>query len=155
MDPQFYKRIFESQLPIVVNIPERNQSFQFLAGRLSYLTFLLPKINQLLEEMGEQIIQSDQTWFSFHNNALKWHYPFGLLYDQSIEGSGIFEIVLHLNNFPSDQLLSYDQAGFDHYMNTLKEADFIRNGNIKNILNMSANKQSQLWKALQECNETT
>ncbi len=109
---------------------------------------------------------------------LKWHYPAGLLYDlfsgaspansrpersdkavQDIDGreKGLpWKLVLHFTQWPDEQLVRLDGEGkflHDAFINSVKEADFIRNGTAKGIMSLSKDDSTQLWKAVvdREC----
>ena len=105
---------------------------------------------------------------------MKWHYPLGLLYDlfsgavpshspssspreiaSSDEGGSLpWRITLHFTDWPDDQLVRLDPEGrviHDAYINSVKEADFLRNGTAKGIMSLSKNDSTQLWKAVETC----
>ena len=113
-------------------------------------------------------------WFSFENVPLKWHYPLGLLYDlfsgaapsqnpsstppeqtsAEEESSLPWRIILHFTEWPDDQLVRLDPEGrvvHDAFVNSVKEADFLRNGTAKGIMSLSKGDSTQLWKAVQDC----
>ena len=39
----------------------------------------------------------------------------------------------------------------DAFINSVKEADFLRNGTAKGIMSLSKDDSTQLWKAVQDC----
>ena len=109
---------------------------------------------------------------------MKWHYPVGLLYDlfsgaspasskpdrsdkavQDTEGGGNglpWKLVLHFTRWPDEQLVRLDDEGkflHDAFINSVKEADFLRNGTAKGIMSLSKDDSTQLWKAVvdREC----
>jgi autophagy-related protein 5 len=102
---------------------------------------------------------------------LKWHYPIGLLFDlyagaapaskmatigdESPEsGSSLpWRLVVHFSNWPDENLVRLDADGMvmnDAFINSVKEADFLRNGTAKGIMSLSKEDSSGLWKAVQE-----
>ena len=113
-------------------------------------------------------------WFSFENVSLKWHYPLGLLYDlfsgaapsqapgASSQDSNSAEeysstlpwrLTLHFADWPAEQLINLDAEGkvmHDAFINSVKEADFLRNGTAKGIMSLSKDDSTQLWKAVQD-----
>ena len=113
-------------------------------------------------------------WFSFEDVPLKWHYPLGLLFDlfsgaipsqspssspreiaSPDEGGSLpWRITLHFTDWPDDQLVRLDPEGrviHDAYINSVKEADFLRNGTAKGIMSLSKDDSTQLWKAVETC----
>ncbi|MCJ1308870.1 autophagy protein 5 [Agyrium rufum] len=128
----------------------------------------------------EENIEAQDGWFSFENVPLKWHYPLGLLYDlfsgaeaaqsPSQKGSTSHEsdsnddpdgenstlpwrLVLHYSDWPDDHLVRLDAEGkvmHDAFINSVKEADFIRNGTAKGIMSLSKADSTQLWTSVEE-----
>lgn len=103
--------------------------------------------------------------------SLKWHYPVGLLFDlyagaapasktasrgdESPEsGSSLpWRLVVHFSNWPDENLVRLDADGMvmnDAFINSVKEADFLRNGTAKGIMSLSKEDSSGLWKAVEE-----
>jgi hypothetical protein len=103
---------------------------------------------------------------------LKWHHPVGLLHDLFSGGSPSqafvqkdkdsppeevsdalpWRLVLHFSDWPDDQLVRLDLEGnvlHDAYINSVKEADFLRNGSAKAIMSLSKDDSTQLWTAVQ------
>ena len=143
--------------------------------RLSYLPFLLPRLHAFFaSSLIEPDVPANDGWFSFENVPLKWHYPLGLLYDlfsgatpsqspgsnpreqasPDEEDSLPWRITLHFTEWPDDQLVRLDPEGkvvHDAFINSVKEADFLRNGTAKGIMSLSKDDSTQLWKAVQDC----
>ena len=113
-------------------------------------------------------------WFSFENVPLKWQYPLGLLYDlfsgsspsqagglnvqehspgEGSEGGLPWRLTLHFTDWPEQALVRPDAEGkmlHDAFINSVKEADFLRNGTAKGIMSLSKDDSTQLWNAVQE-----
>lgn len=96
------------------------------------------------------------------------HWPIGLLYDYHTTSSpsplslfpsspppptaGIFPLTLHLSSPPTEQLLISNsievcKTGFMHQ---LKEADFVRWGNTKRVVNLRREEQGGIWEGVVE-----
>ena len=110
-------------------------------------------------------------WFSFEGVPLKWHYPIGLLYDlyaeadpasskggkpdETDENTSIplpWRLTVHFNDWPHEELVRLDAEGVvmnDAFINSVKEADFLRNGTAKKIMTLSKEDSSGLWEAVQ------
>lgn len=100
---------------------------------------------------------------------LKWHYPVGLLFDlyagadpasktarddeSPNDGSSLpWRLIVHFSDWPDD-LVRLDADGMvmnDAFINSVKEADFLRNGTAKGIMSLSKEDSSGLWNAVQE-----
>jgi autophagy-related protein 5 len=81
----------------------------------------------------------EEAWLSFEGVPLKWHYPFGLLYDlysgrepfsagqdKGVQGneSRAWKLTVHFSDYPVDQLVKLDADGkhlHDLYINSVKE----------------------------------
>jgi len=112
-----------------------------------------------------------EAWFDVQDLPLKWHYPVGLLYDlysgaehggdqgvQSKDDTGRkadtlpWKLTLHYTDFPFDHIFQLDDQGkvlLDAFVNSVKEADFIRNGSAKTVMGLSKNDSDALWKSVE------
>ena len=111
---------------------------------------------------------------------LKWHLPIGLLYDlyagadpaskgdrdayasedatesptnDSAGGSLPWRLTVHFSDWPNEELVRLDANGMvmnDAFINSVKEADFLRNGTAKKIMSLSKEDSSGLWKAVED-----
>lgn len=111
-----------------------------------------------------------QGWFAFEGVPLKWHYPIGLLFDlyagvdpaskatpgdeQSPEAESPFpwRLTVHFSDWPVEELVRLDPEGMvlnDAFINSVKEADFLRNGTAKGIMSLSKEDSAGLWKAVE------
>lgn len=152
-----------------------NPKFQIQHPRLSYLPFLLPRLHTFFRTyLINPDLPSHEGWFSFEEIPLKWHYPLGLLYDlfsgaapsqssgSNAEDHGTPEakygplpwrLTLHFTEWPDEQLVRLDGEGkvlHDAFINSVKEADFLRNGTAKGIMSLSLDDSMQLWTAVQD-----
>ncbi|KAI5297326.1 autophagy protein 5, partial [Ascosphaera atra] len=62
-----------------------------------------------------------------------------------------WKLTVHFNDFPEKELVKLDNAGkvlVDSFMNSVKEADFLRNGTAKKIMTLSKEDSSDLWQAV-------
>jgi autophagy-related protein 5 len=60
---------------------------------------------------------------------------------------------VHFSNWPDEELVRLDGDGMvmhDAFINSVKEADFLRNGTAKGIMSLSKEDSSGLWKAVQD-----
>ena len=114
-------------------------------------------------------------WFSFEDVPLKWHYPLGLLYDlfsgapphqsqvaPQARGDSEdsvkhlpWQVTVHFTDWPGHALVQPDAEGkvfHDAFINSVKEADFLRNGTAKGIMSLSKEDSNNLWAAVQTRN---
>jgi autophagy-related protein 5 len=64
-----------------------------------------------------------------------------------------WHLTVHFSDWPDEDLVRLDADGMvlhDAFINNVKEADFLRNGNAKGIMSLSKEDSSGLWKAIQD-----
>lgn len=71
-----------------------------------------------------------------------------------IDGEAPFpwKLTVHFTNWPDQDLVRLDEDGrvlHDAFVNSVKEADFLRNGTAKAIMTLSKDDSSGLWEAVQ------
>lgn len=142
---------------------------QIACPRLSYLPYLLPK---LLDFFAPQLISdaasvsAESGYFSFEAVPLKWHLPIGLLYDiyvlstsqtdvgRPAQQSLPFQLTLHFSPSSATDGLNLinpvPTVVNDAFINSVKEADFLRSGTAKPIMSLSAADSKALWSSTQE-----
>ncbi|KAI9376665.1 autophagy protein Apg5-domain-containing protein [Aspergillus egyptiacus] len=172
------KAIWEGNLPLQINLaPSESRTYDqtdpYLISypRISYLPSLLPKLKAFFSSslIDPAASAPHHGWLSFEGVPLKWHYPVGLLYDlyagadpatkssdvdySSASGPLPWQLVVHFSDWPDEELVRLDAEGMvmhDAFINSVKEADFVRNGTAKGIMSLSKNDSSGLWKAVQD-----
>lgn len=153
--------------------------FQIQCPRLSYFPLFLSRLHDFFApSLINPDVPWHQGWLSFQEVPLKWHLPIGLLYDlfsgadppsterssptrrggqrdnEKLEQSILpWKIVLRFNDWPVDHLIPLDPALktlHDTFINSVKEADSLRYGEAKVIMNLSKEDSTKLWQAVQE-----
>lgn len=86
----------------------------------------------------------------------------GMLEEEEDDGEGErksdplpWRLTVHFSAWPDEQLVRLDAEGrvlHDAFINSVKEADFLRNGTAKGIMALSKDDSTQLWTAVQERN---
>lgn len=64
-----------------------------------------------------------------------------------------WKLTLHFQDWPDQELVGLDEQGrvmHDFFMNSVKEADFVRNGTGKSIMTLSKEDSNKLWTSIQE-----
>ncbi|KGO54996.1 Autophagy-related protein 5 [Penicillium expansum] len=172
------KAVWDGRLPLEIVLAssesrtfDKTDPYLIAYPRISYLPSLLPKLRAFFSNfLIEPNSQSHDGWFEFEGVPLKWHYPIGLLFDlyagadpaskaaarsnESPESgpSLPWRLILHFSDWPDD-LVRLDADGMvmnDAFINSVKEADFLRNGTAKGIMSLSKEDSSGLWNAVQE-----
>ncbi|KAI8322748.1 APG5-domain-containing protein [Martensiomyces pterosporus] len=152
-------------------LPEPFQTFYLLVPRVGYLPFISSKIKErwidpMFALSGSRLhgsssdsssVKESDMWYEYKGQPLKWHYPVGLLYDMHVNNvaSGEAELpwslTLHVRKFPAARLIPSPtaQAMRDMFMAMIKEADFIRNGSTKRVMDLAKSDQMQLLDGLE------
>jgi autophagy-related protein 5 len=134
------------------------------------LPLLLPRLHAFFSPLliaDAESITVHEGYFSYDGVPLKWHLPLGLLYDMyvmSIRDSSLeksastsslpFKLTLHyspdeastnVNSITPDPITMHDS-----FINSVKEADFLRSGTAKPIMTLPAADSKALWSSTQE-----
>lgn len=117
-----------------------------LAPRMGYLPLLISLLKpHFCTTLPPGV---DTIWFEYKGLPLKWYIPTGVLFDLlCMEPERPWNLTVHFRGYPSNLLLPCD--GEDSvkwsFINSLKEAAYVINGNCKNVMNMSQTDQAELW----------
>ncbi|KAJ1738433.1 autophagy protein 5 [Coemansia sp. RSA 989] len=106
-----------------------------------------------------KVLKESDIWFEYNGQPLKWHYPAGLLYDMLV-GNGVarngepelpWSLTLHVRKFPVGKLIPAPSTQLmrDMFMAMIKEADFIRFGSTKRVMDLAKSDQMQLLDGLE------
>ncbi|CAO3703993.1 unnamed protein product [Rhizopus stolonifer] len=122
-------------------------------SRCSYLPLMTTRIQTLLLQMDIQIPERDfeSIWYEYDNEPLKWHYPIGLSYNLHSHTITLpWSITIHFKNLPTNLVLAKptETTMQNMFMSMVKEADFLRTGSTKKVMNLSKHDQIQLWQSL-------
>ncbi|KAL8550084.1 hypothetical protein ACS0TY_008786 [Phlomoides rotata] len=120
-----------------------------LAPRLGYLPLLVPQIKPFFSSSLPPGV--DTVWFEYKGLPLKWYIPTGTLFDLlCVEPERPWNLTIHFRGYPENVLIPCE--GEDSvkwsFINALKEAAYIINGNCKNVMNMSQSDQTELWRSV-------
>lgn len=144
-----------------------------MSPRLSYLPLLLPRLHKFFSAdliADPETVSPYSGYFTFEGVPLKWHLPLGLLYDVYVlstldagpENPGAarlpFQLTLHFTQGSTEKPSLPDATPVvlhDSFINSVKEADFLRSGTAKPIMTLSAQESKALWKSAQENDLTT
>ncbi|KAJ2497942.1 autophagy protein 5 [Coemansia sp. RSA 1972] len=148
-------------------LPDPFQTFYMLIPRINYLPFITGRVKeQWLDPMlalsgvravDDMTINESDIWFEYNGQPLRWHYPAGLLYDMLVSNVAHGEpelpwsLTLHVRKFPVRKLIPQPstQQMRDMFMAMIKEADFIRNGSTKRVMDLAKSDQMQLLDGLE------
>ncbi|KAI2891081.1 hypothetical protein CBS76997_8312 [Aspergillus niger] len=174
------KAVWAGKLPLHITLaPSESRTFDqtdpylISCPRISYLPSLLPRLRAFFaSSLIDPSSRPHEGWFSFEGVPLKWHYPVGLLYDlyagadpaskggaetdlvsTTDEDPLPWRLVVHFSDWPDEELVRLDADGIvmhDAFINSVKEADFLRNGTAKGIMTLSREDSAGLWQSVRD-----
>ncbi|KAM5582432.1 hypothetical protein ABKV19_002711 [Rosa sericea] len=120
-----------------------------LAPRLGYLPLLASHLKPYFSSALPPGV--DTIWFEYRGLPLKWYIPTGVRFDLlCAEPERPWNLTVHFRGYPGNILIPCE--GEDSikwsFINSLKEAAYIINGNCKNVMNMSQPDQVELWRSV-------
>ncbi|TKY56655.1 Autophagy protein 5 [Spatholobus suberectus] len=147
------KHVWKGAIPLQIHLHESEVTTLpapppalVLAPRIGYLPLLI----SLLKPQFSSTLPPgvDTIWFEYKGLPLKWFIPTGVLFDLlCVEPERPWNLTVHFRGYPSNVLLPCE--GEDSvkwsFINSLKEAAYVINGNCKNVMNMSQPDQVELW----------
>eukprot|EP00741_Cyanophora_paradoxa_P025391 tig00000378_g24510.t1 len=120
-----------------------------MLNRLSYLPLYEAQIRAHFAEHVPPI--EDQLWFDFAGRPLKWHVPIGVLFDLMAGTEDLpWKLQAHFTQFPADTLLrcAGEETARQYYMNSMKEAVYLRLGTVRPVIGMTKQDQEALWESI-------
>uniref|UniRef100_A0A5B6ZTT2 Autophagy protein 5 n=1 Tax=Davidia involucrata TaxID=16924 RepID=A0A5B6ZTT2_DAVIN len=150
------KYVWEGAIPLQIHLHESEVTTLpppppalILAPRIGYLPLLVPHIKPFFSNTLPPGV--DAVWFDYKGMPLKWYIPTGVLFDfLCAEPERPWNLTVHFRGYPGNILTPCE--GEDSikwsFINSLKEAAYIINGNCKNVMNMSQSDQVELWRAV-------
>ncbi|KAJ9707295.1 hypothetical protein PVL29_002327 [Vitis rotundifolia] len=153
MGREAQKYVWEGAIPLQIHLHESEVTTLphpspalVLAPRMGYLPLLLPLLKPHFSSTLPPGV--DTIWFEYKGLPLKWHIPTGVLFDLlCAEQERPWNLTVHFRGYPGNILTPCE--GEDSvkwsFINSLKEAAYIVNGNCKNVMNMSQSDQVELW----------
>ncbi|XP_017975503.1 PREDICTED: autophagy protein 5 isoform X1 [Theobroma cacao] len=167
------KYVWEGAIPLQIHLHESQVTTLpppppslILAPRIGYLPLLVPLIKPHFSSTLPPGV--DTIWFEYRGLPLKCqnqppnggffccrYIPTGVLFDLlCAEPERPWNITVHFRGYPGNVLIPCD--GEDSvkwsFINSLKEAAYIINGNCKNVMNMSQSDQLELWHSVMNGN---
>ncbi|KAJ8768703.1 hypothetical protein K2173_023607 [Erythroxylum novogranatense] len=148
--------VWEGAIPLQIHLHESEVTTMpapapalVLAPRIGYLPLLLPLVKPHFASALPPGV--DTPWFDYKGLPLKWYVPTGVLFDLLChEPERPWNLTVHFRGYPNNLLMPYE--GEDsvkwNFINSLKEADYIINGNCKNVMHMSQSDQLELWRSV-------
>ncbi|KAK1297569.1 Autophagy protein 5 [Acorus calamus] len=156
MEEEAVKYVWEGAVPLQIHLHESEVTTSpppppsfVLAPRVGYLPLLVPLIKPHFHGMLPPGV--DTVWFDYNGLPLKWNIPTGVLFDLlCVEPERPWNLTVHFRGYPGEILIpceSEDSVKWS-FINSLKEAVYIINGNSKTVMNMSQADHLELWRSI-------
>ncbi|KAK7276179.1 hypothetical protein RIF29_17314 [Crotalaria pallida] len=151
-----HKYVWEGSVPLQIHLHQSEVTTLpppppalVLAPRIGYLPLLMSLLKPHFSSALPPGV--DTIWFEYKGLPLKWYIPTGVLFDLlCMEPERPWNLTVHFRGYPSNLLLPCE--GEDSvkwsFINSLKEAAYVINGNCKNVMNMSQPDQVELWRSV-------
>nr|CAG4652079.1 EOG090X0BB3 [Triops cancriformis] len=158
-DREVLREIWEGKLPICftlcadeVHTPTTPDPYYLMVPRLSYFPLVTDKVRRYFARYIHPDKQDAELWLEFEGQPLKWHYPIGVLYDNTTScGKSLpWKLEVHFDKFPEQKLMHCPsrEAVESHFMSCLKEADALKHRGVI-VSGMQKKDHTQLWTGLQ------
>ncbi|XP_078178081.1 autophagy protein Apg5 family [Carex rostrata] len=150
------KYIWEGAIPLQIQLHESEITsipppppLMILGLRIGYLPLLIAPLKAHFSSALPP--GTDNVWFDYKGLPIKWYVPTGVLFDLlCAEPERPWNLTVHFRGSPGDVLTPCEgeESVKWSYINSLKEAAYVINGNCKNVMNMSQADQYDLWQSL-------
>jgi autophagy-related protein 5 len=146
------EHVLAGQLPVSfilaedeVTTMEKPPPMMRMVSRLSYLPLVYNELREYFKHYAPP--HEDELWCLSDGVPLKWHLPFGTLFDLHGKPACLpWLVTVRLTKFPADKLIRCrgDETLQWHFINTVKEAIFLQFGSTKPLTSLSMAKQTVL-----------
>lgn len=163
-DREIRQQIWDGAIPIVLTLDinevttlQAPEPYYLLAPRCGYFPIVITQ--HVRDHFLVATLRADEMWLDYNGIPLKWHYPIGVLFDLYGSASAVgvswdlpWPLTIHFQGFPEGRLLRCpnDDTVKAHYMNVLKQANYLRYGDNTKINDLSLAEQNDLWQGIRQ-----
>lgn len=166
-DEEIEKELWKSAVPVEFVLAEADvcraekpPPFFRLIPRVSFIPFYLRNVREhFADARAPGIDAQSDVWIEYRGIPLKWHLPMGVLFDLicacSEEESHLpLQLVVHFQNFPAERVMNLksEKDVVFFFTHSLKEAVYVKFGNVRSIMTLSTSDQTELCEAVRDCN---
>lgn len=165
-DENVRRAVWEGGIPIVFTLHQNDLTtfepplpYYIVAPRGSYLPLVTAGVREHFMLSAPVLI--DEMWFDYKGTPLKWHHPVGVLFDLLHANSNATELpwplTVHFHEFPEQELLRCpnEEVIKNNFMNTLKEANYIKFGDSGKVNKLSLQESNALWDGIRNFDHDT
>jgi len=146
------KEVWKCCIPVQINLAmeeltesEPPRPYFLHIPRNTYFTLVTRSVGDHFKSYVISLV--DEMWFESDGIPLKWHYPFGVLYDTYGNGQLPWNITVHFQRFPVESLLRCpsDDIVKWHFSQAIKESNYIKYGNTNIINDLGESDSNSHW----------
>eukprot|EP01102_Stenamoeba_stenopodia_P013786 TRINITY_DN4518_c0_g1_i1.p1 TRINITY_DN4518_c0_g1~~TRINITY_DN4518_c0_g1_i1.p1 ORF type:complete len:303 (-),score=85.96 TRINITY_DN4518_c0_g1_i1:61-900(-) len=159
-DEKIKQEVWNGVIPVALSLAQNEvatlqqpEPYYLLAPRCSYFTLCSASAREHF--LLATPVRVDEMWFDFIGLPLKWHYPIGVLFDLYASQQNLpWTLSVHFQGFPAQQLLRCPNEDTikSHFMNALKEANYLKHGDNARVNALSIVDQNDLFEGLRKNN---
>ena len=156
MDQKIEKELWLGQVPVFFNLEPNEVTTMdkplplfLLLPRMGYLPLLVNHIREHF--MSYAPTRQDEMWFECGGIPLRWTTPIGVIYDLLAGDTDLpLPIIVHFLSFPERKLIRYQNLMNvkSYYLNTLKEAWYLKYGDCSSIMDLNMEDYANLWQSV-------
>eukprot|EP00750_Incisomonas_marina_P028632 INCI6795.2.p1 GENE.INCI6795.2~~INCI6795.2.p1 ORF type:complete len:320 (+),score=60.00 INCI6795.2:257-1216(+) len=112
------------------------------------------------QKLEPPLADLDQVWLSYEGKPLAWETPVGVAFDKVCAAARVdeaadpvplpFAVKVHTSGRPAHVGSCSDERIRSHFMNTLKQASFLRFSSANPVMELSQADQAGLWEGLRD-----
>jgi len=145
MEEVVWQASWEGEIGIVFTLDNgdpNNPYFSYIP-RHSYFTLH----TEALRKFFAISTPKEDMWFASNGVPLRWNLSVGTLYDIYGGSTLPWPITVYTTDFPSDMLLRCPEEATvrSHFFNTLKQAHFLKFGEVDKINDLTEQESNELW----------
>lgn len=158
-DREVLREVWDGHIPVCFRLASEEiytlqhpEPFYLMVPRLTYFPLVTDKVQKHFSNHIKDEAVGSEMWLDYDSQALKWHYPVGLLYDFYGADSKLpWNVTVHFQNFPESELIHCPnkQAVQSHFMATVKEASALKH-KTQVVQSMVPKEHKELWQGLEK-----
>jgi autophagy-related protein 5 len=155
-EQQVHKHVWGGLVPVQFTLAASEvatmqppEPLYLMLPRTGYLPLFSEQVREYFSSSAPS--QQDELWYDSAGTPLKWHYPIGVLFDLYCGPLSLpWNITVHFRGFPTSQLLRCQNLDTvkSYFLNSLKEANYLRHGDGSKTNSLSLAEQHELWEGL-------
>ncbi|EGG20133.1 autophagy protein 5 [Cavenderia fasciculata] len=160
-DDDIKRSVWDGKIPVMFSMSGNDVThhtmpapYMMMVPRNSYFPLVTGAVRDYFSH-STLIMSDNELWLEYKGIPIKWHLPIGVLFDVLVgseSGTQIWNLTVHFQSFPEKILLRCpnEESVETYYKNVLKEANYIKQGDINKLNNLNINQSNELWDGLRQ-----